>query len=524
MKKLSIYITLSLGLMLGSAACTEDSTKDPNYQPPGILFEGEDAPDYAEGLPEPGPLTAYEEAAKVGIDRPYYPIQVKYASGNAPVSKWQTANTRLLAYVHGYERQVSTYEEYQAVTNAYGGYTAGERHAATGRFYVKKVGDRWWIVDPDGYPYYMRGVCSFRKGSSTRNKTAFSKRFTDDMNWVLTTRNELARIGMHSTGAFGSNGGYGYQLDYNAANASAPFPIAPSFGFISSFRSQKKHAYADGNSANEVGLVLYEDWEAFCLEYVQSSAFTPYLNNKFVMGFFSDNELDFSSMNEKILDRFLKIKDQSDIAYTTAKAFMASKGATTVTDALNNEFAGMLAEKYYKGVADAINQVDPDLLYFGSRLHGTPKYLDGVITAAGKYCDIISINYYSRWSPEADKMQNWANLANKPFFVTEFYTKGVEDSDLNNGSGAGFCVPTQTERAYAYQHFTLGLLEAKNCVGWHWFKYQDDDGTDNDSKPANKGMYDNNYELFPYLSQMAREVNYNVYNLIEFFDKQAAGK
>ncbi|MBQ7296970.1 MAG: hypothetical protein IJW80_01485, partial [Alistipes sp.] len=134
-------------------------------------------------------------------------------------------------------------------------------------------------------------------------------------------------------------------------------------------------------------------------------------------------------------------------------------------------------------------------------------------------------NYYSRWSPEASWMQKWATLApNAPFMVTEFYTKGVEDSDLNNGSGAGFCVPTQTERAYAYQHFTLGLLEAKNCVGWHWFKYQDDDGSDNDSKPANKGMYDNYYQLFPYLSQMAKEVNYNVYNLIEFFDNQAAGK
>ena len=113
--------------------------------------------------------------------------------------------------------------------------------------------------------------------------------------------------------------------------------------------------------------------------------------------------------------------------------------------------------------------------------------------------------------------RSWAG---KPFVVTEFYTKGVEDSDLNNGSGAGFCVPTQKERAYAYQHFTLGLLEAKNCVGWYWFKYQDDDGTDNSGKPANKGIYDNHYQLFPYLSQMMREINYNVYNIIDYFDEQ----
>ncbi len=519
-----ILFTISLGLMLGAVACTEDSTKDPNYQPPEVLFE-EEVPNYEEGLPEPGPATPYKEAYGCAPEkRPYYPVKVKYQSGNAPVSSWKTEDTRLLAYVIDYKRQISTYEEYQAVTNAYGSYTAGEKQAATGRFYVKKVGDRWWIIDPEGYPHYMRGVSSFRQGSSARNKTAFAQRFTDKQNWVAVSRNELARIGFHQTGAF-STDGYAEQVTYNASNSASPFPLAPSFGFLSQFKSKKSKAYPGGDSENAIGLVLYDDWGAFCLEYMQSSAFTNYIGNKNVFGFFSDNEINFSSQNSKILQRFLNINNANDIACKAAQDFMAAKGASSVTDALNSEFAGMLAEKYYKGVKEAVKQVDPGMLYLGSRLHGTPKYLEGVITAAGKYCDIISINYYSRWSPEASWMQKWATLApNAPFMVTEFYTKGVQDSDLNNGSGAGFCVPTQTERAYAYQHFTLGLLEAKNCVGWHWFKYQDDDGSDNDSKPANKGMYDNYYQLFPYLSQMAKEVNYNVYNLIEFFDNQAAGK
>ena len=105
------------------------------------------------------------------------------------------------------------------------------------------------------------------------------------------------------------------------------------------------------------------------------------------------------------------------------------------------------------------------MMYLGTRLHGTPKYMKDVVAAAGKYCDIISIKYYSRWSPELDSyVKNWGEWTDAPFLVTEFYTKG-QDSDLNNLSGAGFTVPTQNDRAYAYQHFTLGLLEAKNCVG-----------------------------------------------------------
>ena len=219
------------------------------------------------------------------------------------------------------------------------------------------------------------------------------------------------------------------------------------------------------------------------------------------------------------MDRFLNIQNSEDIAYKAAKAFMDEKGVDKVTDNLNTEFAGRLAEIYYKGVKEAVKEFDPGMMYLGTRLHGTPKYMKNVVEAAGRYCDIVSINYYSRWSPELDTyVKDWETWAKAPFMVTEFYTKGVEDSDLNNGSGAGLSVPRQEERAYAYQLLTLGLLEAKNCVGWHWFKYQDDDGNDNQGKPANKGVYDNGYVMYPYLSKFMQEVNYNVYNLIEYFD------
>ena len=160
---------------------------------------------------------------------------------------------------------------------------------------------------------------------------------------------------------------------------------------------------------------------------------------------------------------------------------------------------------------------DPNHMYLGSRLHGSNKFLKQVVEAAGRYCDVVSINYYGHWTPSAEAMANWGRWAGKPFMITEFYTKGM-DSDLPNVSGAGFAVPTQYDRAYAYQHFTLGLLEAKNCVGWQWFKYQDDDFPDNDNQPANKGVYGNDYIMFPYLGDYMKNLNYNVYELINFFD------
>lgn len=484
-------------------------------------------------LPEAGALMDYEEAAKLGISRPYRPIVVQYATtGNL---NWSTANTRLMAYLDGYTRSISTYEEYQAVTNAYGSYTAGTKQAATGRFYVTKINDRYWIIDPEGYPYYMRGICSFAMGDTQQNKTAFANRFSSVSDWTSKSRNELADIGFHQTGAF-STDGYEAQLEYNETNGSTPFPLAPSFGFLGQYKSQKGKTFPNQSANYKIALVLEDSWPAFCVEYMQSKAFDAYLRNKYVFGFFSDNEINFSSAAEDLLLSFLKLDNSvsyNQKAHAAAVAMMTSNGYTGSAaayqalsseerKALNNEFCGMLAEKYYKAIRAAKDQVDPGLLYLGSRLHGTPKYTADVVEAAGKYCDIISINYYTRWSPEAKWMQKWAELApNVPFFVTEFYTQSVEGATSTppaEHGGAGFYVKTEKDRAYAYQHFTLGLLEAKNCVGWYWFRYQDTDETH-----SFKGLYDNDYNLFPNLSKMAREVNYNVYNLIEYFDQQTSG-
>lgn len=91
--------------------------------------------------------------------------------------------------------------------------------------------------------------------------------------------------------------------------------------------------------------------------------------------FFPINEINFSTGGSNILDQFLKIADENDLARKAADAFMKEKGAEKVTAALNTEFAGRLAEIYYKGVREAIDAFDSGMMYLGTRLHGTPKYM-----------------------------------------------------------------------------------------------------------------------------------------------------
>lgn len=460
----------------------------------------------------------------------YYPILVDRAKGTVSTADkmaWKPEKTRILYNMCNFLPD-TTAESYKKLLDEYGGNKTMPRQEVTGRFYTKKIDGRWWIIDPLGYPRYERAVTSFRRGGSARCDAAWAQRFGSNEAWLRITSQELWSKGIHGTGAFCSNT-YNIIQDHNAAHPETRLSLSPSVGFIGTFKSHMKYDYpksASGDDSDKlIGLVFYPGWEEFC-DWYAPQVYAQFKDDPNVLGVFSDNEIDFTTLNgtnPRILERFLKITDDNDPAKKAALKFLADKGYDDkyeLDDWDNAEFAGIVAEQYYKYVSAAIKKFDPGMMYLGSRLNGQPMYLEGVIKAAGKYVDIVGMNYYGRWSPEiTTKISQWEKWMDKPFMVTEFYTKGM-DSDLPNTSGAGFAVRTQYDRAYAYQNFTLGLLECRNCVGWQWFKYQDDDFPDNGNAPCNKGLYGNDYRMYPYLGQFMKDVNYNVYKLIEFFDSQ----
>ena len=514
---------LFFGFLILSATCCSKPVPPPPVNPedtvPGLTPDVEvtepDFGDEVKVLPTAGASKTYSPSL---LNKTYRPVATKF---KVDVNdNWRNAEARILPYLGGFDNWQMTRAQYVTSTNKYGSSTTLPQQEATGRFYVKKIGDRFWLVDPYGYLHHHRGVAALRPITGSVDNAAFTAKYGDRVTWASEVQEELASIGFHASGAF-STGANDDLIGHNQRNSNNPFMLCPSFNFLASFKSAYKDLkYCNNSSNTAICLVLDERWEQFCKDYVadREGSIWPFLNDPNVVGIFSDNEIDFSSTNVKLLDRVLDSGNTEHPAYKSAKAFMEEKGATETTSALNEEWVGMLAEKYYKGVKEGIAASDPKMLYLGSRLHGAPKMYQSIIRAADKWCDVISINYYSKWSVEAlEHVKKWAEWApNRPFMITEFYTKGA-DSELGNINGAGFIVPTQAERAYAYQHFTLGLLEAKNCVGWHYFRYKDDDPAES-SDPSNKGIYDNNYEIYPWMAEYAKNLNYNVYRLIEYFD------
>jgi hypothetical protein len=104
--------------------------------------------------------------------------------------------------------------------------------------------------------------------------------------------------------------------------------------------------------------------------------------------------------------------------------------------------------------------------------------------------------------------------------LTEWYAKALDAPGLANTNGAGWLVRTQADRAKYYQHFVLAACETPALVGFHYFKYLDDDSTSvalDSAGGANKGIYQANGSPWVELQDAARAVNQQVYPLLDFF-------
>lgn len=393
-----------------------------------------------------------------------------------------------------------------------------KKHEATGYFYTKKIDGRWWYIDPEGYAHIQKVVVGVRQGTSPRNLAAFAKKYRSSENWMNAIVPEMKELGFNGSGSWSDNDAL---IGYNA-RMSDHFTYTPILNMMSSYGNKRGGTYQlPGNTGypNQAIFVFDPEFALFCDAFAKEQL-AKYKHDRNVIGIFSDNELPFGLAN---LEGYLTLKDENDPGRKMAENWLRSKRLkkNEITDAVRAEFAGVVADKYYSIVSQAIRKYAPNHLYLGSRLHGGAKFVKEIILAAGKYCDVVSINYYGDWQPSKAALSNWNQWIDKPFIITEFYTKGM-DSGLANTSGAGWKVATQKDRGYAYQHFCLSLLENKQCIGWHWFRYQDNDpetpGADPSNLDSNKGIVNNGYEYYTDLTKLMKELNINTYRLIDFFD------
>ena len=175
-------------------------------------------------------------------------------------------------------------------------------------------------------------------------------------------------------------------------------------------------------------------------------------------------------------------------------------------------------ETYYKITSKAVRAADPNHMIIGDRLNYDQQDNPLIWQVAAPYIDVFSYNWYHVWNPnENTDISNWARWSNKPVMITEWYAKGL-DTGMENDTGAGWIVATQDERGKFYEAFSLGLLDDPSVVGFHWFRYRDNNVdaahlVDWSNRDSNKGFYDVDYKPYKDLEVRARTVNKRVYGI-----------
>lgn len=432
---------------------------------------------------------------------------------NASFTPYVPFATRTLATLSGFKPK-------SVKTDVYGG-RADKKQQATGFYHVKKVNGRWWAIDPSGHLFIHNAVNAVSMGTSERNKAALAKEFGNENQWLQQTQTLLKANGFNGAGAWSNT----KLISNSPLQQTKPLAYTINLDLMSVYGDKRGGTFqVPGHKGypNDVIFVFDPAFEEFCDEYAKKLAANKTDPNLF--GYFSDNEMPLGIKN---LDGYLTLKNQDDPGYLAAKKWIDEQGIKPdqLTDANRLAFLQVVADRYFSIVAKAIKKYDPNHMYLGCRFHGNQGKLAPLWQAAGKYVDAISMNYYNAWTPDQGQLLKWANWSGKPFIITEWYVK-ADDSDLGNTAGAGWVVKTQADRGLFYQNFTLGLIESKNCVGWHWFKYMDNDPTQNGAEPsntnANKGIVNNNYQVYAPLMDKMKELNLQMYNLCDFFDQRSS--
>ncbi|KAL7570159.1 hypothetical protein ACA910_019997 [Epithemia clementina (nom. ined.)] len=369
---------------------------------------------------------------------------------------------------------------------------------STGFFHVKKIADRWTIIDPDGNYFFSAGV----NGVSPLNdagaqEVGFAAEYESTKDWATETHDYLfSQLGFNTLGC------WSHPKFFKDVNVNLPY--CPCWNFMTAYCSVRLHGQV---KISEGPLPCFDkEFETFCNHHAKGLVET--CNDPWLLGHFSDDEMPFKEND--IVNRYLGLPD-TDPGHQAALRWLSQRKKKTQDISENDhaEFCTYVISRYFQIVSSAMKKYDPNHMFLGTRFHGPVFKQDSAFVACSQWVDVVSINYYQRFTPEQERLNHWSKLSGRPLIVTEWCAKSDDATDCDNVAGAGLIVPTQKNRGAFYENFAIGLLRNPNVVGWHWFRYLD-------KQNSNMGILDSNFRPYGPLTTSMHQINTKLYSLSDY--------
>jgi hypothetical protein len=392
---------------------------------------------------------------------------------------------------------------------------------ATGFFHVEQMNGVWWLVDPDGRPFFSKGVnfVSFAGDHSpalrySPYQRAVEAKYGTAGKWAASVATRMRGLGFNTVGPWSSP---------EMLKQGMPYAIMARLTEGSGADFQK------GKAAD----VFAPTFEALVRKRAQKVC-APHARDPLLIGYFTDNEMRWgrdSRAKATLLEEFMNMPSASagrqaavrvlKAKYGTVEAFNRAWGTTLrslddlsriralpmtneAARASEEAFQREYARTYFRIVRDAIRAADPNHMILGCRFAAqAPPAVAGVL---GQFADVVSINTYSPTAP-LKQLEALADVTHLPVLVSEFSFTATDSGLPNKNSGA---TPrkTQAERASHYEAFVRALAQAPYVVGFHWFQWTDQPASGrDDGSSSNFGIVNIKDEPWPALVASMEHVN-----------------
>ncbi len=420
--------------------------------------------------------------------------------------------------------------------------TSPLRDKATGFFHVKQVDGIWWCFDPLGRGFYAVGTDHCRYGGHWCEKLGYApygrntkQKYGTAEKWAESATGRLKDWGFNLLGAGGDRA-----ARYRGLAHTEFISFGSGFAGIDDI-CPKVHWTGFPN-------VFSPKWPLYCDKRARKIC-SQVKGDPWLFGYFLDNELEWYGKSHRewgLFDEALKkpadhtgkqaalafLRERYPRPQDLAKAWgtkLRSYEELARQEALDGEnaeqvrqdktdFTRLVAEKYFSACAAAIRKYDPNHMIIGCRFAGNAPA--GIWDIAGKYCDIVTFNYYGRVDLDKgeapglpERFTEYYKQAQRPLMITEWSFPAL-DSGLPCRHGAGQRFDTQQQRTQAFEIFQQMLFALPFMVGSDFFMWVDEPALGISStfpEDTNYGLVNEQDEPYKLLTAAARRLNPQVY-------------
>ena len=429
----------------------------------------------------------------------------------------------------------------------------------TGYFHIEQLGCKLWLVDPDGNAFFHLGICSFGPGEDytyvkgREQSYAWLPELQGEFNTAFRPGNGSENVSFHLANQIRK---FGQPYDHETY-AARMIERSRKWGFnsIGAFSQTPKEAHRAANFPYVTSLPLGE-WEGLPRVPGVFESFDPFdektrarveaniakhvparADDPLCIGYFIINEPRFDEIPKAVpalngryackrrLVQMLVEKYKTVEAYNTAwgdqaPSFdeLAGAGLAVKTPAAQADmkaYAGLYLDAYFALASAAFRKHDTHHLLLGARYQPVTINDEQLCRITGKYCDIVSFNYYT-YGVEKDLLQNihtWSG--GKPVMLSEFFWSSPRDSGLVGGRE----VKSQQERGLAYRNYVEQSAALGFVIGIEWFTLVDQAVTGRwfskySGESANSGLLSvGDRPWKPMLAEMLK-TNYEIYDVL----------